>query len=169
MEKKIILTGICFWSTQAIFQRIKGVTSTLCGYYHLNNKIEKDKLESVIITYDENIITLNSILDIYFLTHNPSLISWNMEECIYPLCRPAIFFFDEQDEKIITDKMNFVQKNSIEHFHTKKLAGNLNCFQKAPDYDQNFYNKKIQDSFSCTNIKPKIDKIKISFPHFLKD
>lgn len=173
MEKQIIFTGLCFWSTQAIFQRIKGITSTLCGYYYIRDLEfsinEDDRLESVLIGYNEEEITFHSLLDIYFLTHNPALISWNIDECFYPLCRPAILYFNEQDEVIITKKMEDFKNKSQEPFYTKKFKADLNCFIKSSEYDQNFYNKKTQDSFSCVNITPKIEKIKLHFPDFFKD
>ena len=70
MNQHIILTGLCFWSTEAIFQRIKGVIETKCGYYNIEHFEfaweEGDHLESVLITYDDKEISLESLLNIYF-------------------------------------------------------------------------------------------------------
>ena len=172
MEKKIILTGLCFWSTEAIFQRIKGVSFTQCGYYNIENFDfawqKEDLLESVLIHYNEDEISLSSILDLYLLTHNPALISWNIEECIYPLCRPAIFYFNESDLLVINNKCDLFKENTNEPFYTKTLQGDLSLFRKASEYDQNFYNKKPSDGFSCANIAPKLEKVKNKYPDLLK-
>jgi len=172
LNQHIILTGLCFWSTEAIFQRIKGVTETKCGYYNIEHFEfaweEGDHLESVLITYDDKEISLESLLNIYFLTHNPALISWDITECIYPLCRPAIFHFKDSDAEIINKIHNEYKEASTEDFHTKVLPGDLTLFKKALEYDQNFYNKRPEDGFSCSNIVPKIEKVQLKFPHLLK-
>lgn len=169
MQKQIILTGLCFWSTQAIFQRVKGVSETQCGYYNINNFdfawSEEDRLESVLISYNEDIIDLNTILDIYFLTHNPALVAWNKEECIYPLCRPAIFCFNDTELPFIQQKIDKLKEASIEPFYTKVLFADIQAFKKASEYDQDFYNKRPHDGFSCSNILPKIEKLKLNYPH----
>lgn len=172
MNQNIILTGLCFWSTEAIFQRIKGVTATECGYYNIENFDfsweEGDHLESVLITYDDTEISLESLLNIYFLTHNPALISWDIAECIYPLCRPAILYFKDSDSEIINKIHHEFKETTTEDFHTKVLFGNLTLFKKALEYDQNFYNKRPEDGFSCSNIAPKLEKVQLKFPDFLK-
>lgn len=170
MQKEIIFTGLCFWSTQAIFQKIKGINFSECGYYNIDNfdfAWEKDdKIESVLIRYDSSIVSLDTLLDIYFLTHNPSLISWEKEECIYPLCRPAIFCFEKEEFEIVSSKIETVKISSTEPFYTKFLLANKESFKKASEYDQDFYNKRPNEYFSCSNIQPKLEKVKNKFPDF---
>lgn len=168
MQKEIILTGLCFWSTQAIFQRIKGVEFTECGYYDIHTFdfawSEYDKLESVLVRYDSSVITLDTLLDIYFLTHNPSLVAWTQEECIYPLCRPAIFCFNEEDLNFVSTKTETLKTSWTEPFYTKVLSADSESFKKASEYDQDFYNKRPKEYFSCSNIQPKLEKVRNSFP-----
>lgn len=170
MQKEIIFTGLCFWSTQAIFQKIKGVNFSECGYYNIDNFDfswgKDDKIESVFIRYDNSVVSLDTLLDIYFLTHNPSLISWEKEECIYPLCRPAIFSFGKEDFDIVSSKTENLKKSYTEPFYTKVLFADKESFKKASEYDQSFYHKRPNDSFSCSNIQPKLEKVQNKFPGF---
>ncbi|MBT5012464.1 MAG: peptide-methionine (S)-S-oxide reductase, partial [Flavobacteriaceae bacterium] len=66
MIKNIILAGGCFWCTEAIFRRIKGVKTVVPGYIggHTLNPIYKDvctgnsgHAEAISIDYDSKIVS----------------------------------------------------------------------------------------------------------------
>src|SRR5689334_14107555 len=77
----ITLGGGCFWCTEAIFQRLKGVVSVESGYSggKIKNPTYKEvcsgltgHAECTQIVYDANVIPLAEILEVFFKTHDPT-------------------------------------------------------------------------------------------------
>ena len=71
--KEIYLAGGCFWGVEKFFKMAPGVIETSVGYANgqtldTNYDILKmtDHVEAVYIKYDEDIISLNQLIDYYF-------------------------------------------------------------------------------------------------------
>ena len=72
MSKIIFLAGGCFWGVEAYFQKLKGVIFTRVGYCNGNTAFPKYEdlksgkathAETVKIEYDENVISLDKLLE----------------------------------------------------------------------------------------------------------
>ena len=77
----ITLAGGCFWCTEAVFDRVRGVTDVQSGYCngHVQNPSYEQvctghtgHAEAVRLQFDEAVISLREILEIFFATHDPS-------------------------------------------------------------------------------------------------
>jgi peptide-methionine (S)-S-oxide reductase len=75
----IVLGGGCFWCTEALFQNISGVQKVVSGYSGGNTKNPNYEeictgttghAEVVQITYDEEQVTLDDLLLLFFKTHD---------------------------------------------------------------------------------------------------
>jgi peptide-methionine (S)-S-oxide reductase len=78
--KKIVLAGGCFWGVEEYYRRLKGVEATRVGYAQgtLSNPSYQDvcsgetnHAEVVEITYDEQILSLDSIINHLFRICDP--------------------------------------------------------------------------------------------------
>ena len=77
--KTIYLAGGCFWGVQKYFDQFDGVLSTEVGYANGPDKAptyeevcaDSGHAETVRISYDENRITLETLLEKYFLVIDP--------------------------------------------------------------------------------------------------
>ena len=77
--KTIYLAGGCFWGVQKYFDQFDGVFSTETGYANGPEKAptyeevcaDSGHAETVKIVYDESKITLETLLDKYFLVVDP--------------------------------------------------------------------------------------------------
>src|SRR5437763_15574817 len=78
------LANGCFWCTEAIFKKLKGVKSVMPGYAggHTKNpsweQVATDTTghaESIQITYDSSIITFEKLLDVFWATHDPTMLN----------------------------------------------------------------------------------------------
>ena len=77
--KTIYLAGGCFWGVQKYFEQFDGVLGTEVGYANGPDKAptyqevcaDSGHAETVRISYDENRITLESLLEKYFLVIDP--------------------------------------------------------------------------------------------------
>mgnify|MGYP000185361807 FL=1 len=78
--KSIVLAGGCFWGVEAYFSQLKGVLDTSVGYVDGNMRKpsyaqvcngEARHTEACQVFYDENVMTLEQLLDQFFRIINP--------------------------------------------------------------------------------------------------
>lgn len=76
--------GGCFWCTEAVFQRLKGVNSVTPGYtggnldnpnYQQVSSGETGHVEAIQITFDPKIITFEKLLEVFFAIHDPTTVN----------------------------------------------------------------------------------------------
>ena len=103
-EEIVTLGGGCFWCTEAVFARLKGVTSAFPGYS--GGRVENPTYEEVStgttghaevtqITYDPSIITFRQILEIFFATHDPTTLNRQGAD-VGTQYRSVIFYHTEE-------------------------------------------------------------------------
>ncbi|MBN2250367.1 MAG: peptide-methionine (S)-S-oxide reductase MsrA, partial [Campylobacterales bacterium] len=82
--RELVVGGGCFWCTEAVFELLRGVQDVESGYAngHLPNPTYRDVCtgdtgyaEVVKITYDDSVITADTLLDVFFATHNPTTLN----------------------------------------------------------------------------------------------
>ena len=109
--KEIYLAGGCFWGTEHYFKMIKGVLFTEVGY--ANSVIENPSYEdvcsgktmaaeTVYIKYDSSVISLEMLLDMYFVSIDPTSINKQGHD-VGLQYRTGIYYTDEKDLSIIND------------------------------------------------------------------
>jgi peptide methionine sulfoxide reductase msrA/msrB len=80
--KSLVFAGGCFWGVEAYFKQLKGVTETIVGYISGKGKTTYEEVcnasghaEAVHITFDEDLISLNKLLDHLFNIIDPTSIN----------------------------------------------------------------------------------------------
>ncbi|MCY1153429.1 MAG: peptide-methionine (S)-S-oxide reductase MsrA [Sphaerochaetaceae bacterium] len=144
---KIYLAGGCFWGTQHFFSLVNGVTSTKVGY--ANGTIENPSYEQVCskiynfaetveIEYDENQIELDSLLNKFFITIDPT--SLNKQGGDRGLqYRTGIYYLNEEDRKIAKKALDNLQSKYSKPIQIELLP--LKNFYNAEDYHQDYLKK----------------------------
>lgn len=165
MKEKIILTGNCAWCLEAIFLRTRGVLEVESGFYSLEDYqdiafTKKDKLEAVQLTYDNLIISLDDLFSVYFISHNPTINSWEEKDCFYPLCRPAVFYYTEEQKEAIIKKIKNIEPNYELPILTKVEKFKPDNFTLVEEKYRRYYENNSKDGFSVSIIDPKIAKMK---------
>src|SRR5260370_8487219 len=78
------LAGGCFWCTEAIFNRLEGVTSVVPGYaasnvpnpsYQAVCTGRTGAAEAIQLTYDPSIISYDKLLEIFWHLHDPTTLN----------------------------------------------------------------------------------------------
>lgn len=161
MEREIILAGGCFWGIQAVFNRIAGIIKTEVGYiggttenptYEEVCRDSTNHAEAVRIIYDTDKISLDEILDIFFMIHDPTTPNRQGPD-IGSQYRSAIFYTRQADKKIIEQKIKaytpyFDNPIITEVIHNKP-------FYPAETYHQNYFEKAGKEV--CSNTEKAID------------
>ena len=142
--KTIYLAGGCFWGVERYFSLAKGVVLTSVGYangtkdnpsYEDLKHGDDDASETVKIIYDEKIVSLEKLLEIYLRAIDPySKNKQGEDEGVQ--YRTGIYYLDEDDHKIIIDYLN---KINLKNHQIEILP--LRKFFLAEEYHQKYLEK----------------------------
>ncbi len=166
--KVATLGGGCFWCTEAIFQKLRGVESVVSGYaggdienpnYSAVSSGQTGHAEVIQIHFDPKIISFENLLEVFFATHDPTTTNRQGND-VGPQYRSVIFYHDEKQkqaaEKMITPPI-VTELKPFEHFY------------KAKDYEQNYFNNNSGNLYCTIVISPKLAKLKEKFSDKLKN
>jgi peptide-methionine (S)-S-oxide reductase len=145
--KKIVLAGGCFWGVEAYFKTIKGVSNTKVGY--ANGNVENPTYEQVckkdtgfaevcFIEYDENVVTLDKILNAYWKVVDPTIKDRQGHD-VGNQYRTGIYYFDEADIETIEKSKEEEQKKYDQSIVTEVEP--LRNFYDAEEYHQDYLDK----------------------------
>ena len=145
--KEIYLAGGCFWETEHYLKMINGVVFTEVGYANsvvVNPKYEEVcsgktmAAEAVHVKYDASVISLEFLLEIYFVSIDPTSINKQGHD-VGLQYRTGIYFTDENDLSVINDAILRQQKNYDEEIVVEVMP--LENFYAAEGYHQDYLDK----------------------------
>ena len=165
LETTTLANG-CFWCTEAIFQRLKGVESVASGYSGgtIKNPTYKEittgttgHAEVIQITFNPTIITFQEILDVFFSTHDPTTLNRQGYDKGTQY-RSAVFYHSEE-QRIISDTFitNLNEAKVFENYIVTEVT-KFDVFYIAEEYHQNYYNNNKTQGYCTAVINPKLDK-----------
>jgi peptide-methionine (S)-S-oxide reductase len=173
--KTYTLAGGCFWCLDAVFRRLKGVESSLCGYaggseedakYYTVASGKTAHAESVQIVFDETVIPKEIILDLFFLIHDPTTKDRQGND-VGPQYRSAMFY--ENDAQ----KADF--EAAIERAKTHRDGTivteltHLEKFYEAEPEHQDYFNNNPGNGYCSIVIAPKIVKARKEYLKWFKE
>lgn len=161
------LANGCFWCSEAIFKRLKGIKSVLPGYSGGTVKNPSyDQVcmgitghaESIQIKFDPNIISFEKILDIFWNTHDPTTLNRQGND-VGTQYRSAIFFHDEKQKEIAErSKRDLEDKGIFKNSIVTEITPFEN-FYIAEDYHKDYYDTNQEVPYCNFVIEPKIHKL----------
>ena len=165
----IVLAGGCFWCTEAIFASLRGVSGVIPGYsggtiddpsYNQVSSGESGHAESVKITFDPNIISLDKLLYVFFKLHDPTTL--NQQGADHGTqYRSAIFYENKEQMEIAETALNVAQKE-----HRDKIVTEITPYKNffpAEESHKQYYLKNQGNTYCTLVIDPKIQKLKREF------
>lgn len=169
--KTIVLGGGCFWCIEAVFQQVKGIESVVSGYaggdkpnptYHNHG----NHAEVVQLTYDESIIALQEILNIFFSVHDPTTLQ-QPGTIDYGESYRSIILTSEDELDIALQAKDLAQSNWDNPIITEIKP--LDTFYPAEDYHQNYYQNNQSAGYCQVIINPKLEKFRKNFTDYTKN
>lgn len=157
--KKIYLAGGCFWGVEHFLSLINGVVNTTVGYANsdIDNPTYEDlkqhkslASETVEITYDENIISLKEILNLFYMIIDPTIIDRQGHDIGHQY-RTGIYYIDSNDKDIIKDSLLELSKKYDKPIVTELLP--LDNFTIAEEYHQDYL---IKNPTGYCHVDPKM-------------
>ena len=174
MIKKAYFAGGCFWCTESIFQRIRGVLEVIPGYMggHIKNpgyrevcKGNTGHTETVKIIYDQDLVNYGDLLEIFFITHDPTTINRQGND-VGTQYRSAIFYNNLEEKNQVEQ---YIQQLQIEGVYENPIVTEINSecpFYEAEIEHHDYYNQNKDQPYCQFVISPKIQKLKSIFNQY---
>lgn len=166
----------CFWCTEAVFQRIKGVEKVVSGYAggHVQNPSYKQvcngdtgHAEVIQVTFDPSLVTYSEILEIFWKTHDPTTLNRQGNDTGTQY-RSAIFYHNEEQRKVAEESKRLLEEAKIWKDPIVTEITPFTNFYEAEDYHQNYYNDNRNQPYCNFLIRPKVEKLETVFREKLK-
>ena len=145
--KTIVVAGGCFWGVEAYMSKINGIVETKVGYANGTKKNptydevclgNTGHAEACLISYDEDIVSLEKILNKFWGIIDPT-VSNRQGPDIGNQYRSGIYYTDKKDLDIILRIKDEVQSKYDKPIVTEIQP--LSCFYDAEDYHQKYLQK----------------------------
>jgi len=170
---KAVFGGGCFWCLDAVFRRVKGVRDVVVGYAggrRPNPNYEQvctgvtGHAEVVEIDFDENIISYDELLDIFFEIHDPTQLNRQGND-VGTQYRSIILYLDETQKEKALKKIEELKNRGINVVTEVKK---LDKFYKAEEYHQNYFAKNPYQPYCAYVVAPKVNKFLKRFNEYSK-
>jgi peptide-methionine (S)-S-oxide reductase len=177
-KQTAVFAGGCFWGTQSVFERVKGVVATTAGYtggsastatYDQVTTETTGHAESVEVVYDPSRITYGQLLRIFFsVAHDPTQLNRQGPD-VGTSYRSAIFYSNDEQKRIATAYI--AQLDAAKVFPRKIVTQvtPLKGFYRAEDYHQDYALNNPYNPYIQVCDRPKVDALKREFPELFVD
>ncbi|MEZ2348108.1 peptide-methionine (S)-S-oxide reductase MsrA [Terriglobus sp. RCC_193] len=168
-----VFAGGCFWGTQSVFERVKGVKKTVVGYaggkastatYDQVTTETTGHAESVEVQYDPAVITYGELLRIFFsVAHDPTELNRQGPD-VGTSYRSAIFFMTPEQQQIA---QAYIAQLDAAHIFKAKIVTEvtpLKGFYRGEDYHQDYALKNPNNPYILVCDRPKISALKKQYP-----
>jgi peptide-methionine (S)-S-oxide reductase len=167
----------CFWCTEAIFQRVKGVSDVTSGYtggnmedptYEAVHYNDTGHAEAIQCTYDPAIISYETLLRVFFATHDPTTLNRDGAN-VGTEYRSEIFYHTEEQKKT-AEKM--IQELDASGKYNDPIVTKISpytTFYPAEAEHKNYYENNPNAPYCQVIIDPKIHKLLKEFGKQLKE
>jgi peptide-methionine (S)-S-oxide reductase len=173
--KTYVIAGGCFWCLDAVYRQLKGIESVVSGYtggdlpYPTYDKVSTGSTghaEAVQITFDESVIPADTILDLFFLIHNPTTLNQQGND-IGTQYRSAMYYADDEQKTVFEQALERAKDHWDDPIVTEITQ--LTEFYPAEDYHQDYFNKNPGNGYCSIVIEPKIVKARSAYKQWFKD
>lgn len=166
----------CFWCTEAIFQKLKGVEKVESGYSggKVKNPTYKEvcsgltgHAEVIQLTYDPAIVSYDELLEVFWKTHDPTTLNKQGadEGTQY---RSVIYYHNDEQKRLAESyKKKLDESGAFDRPIVTEITP-FSAFYKAEDYHQNYFNLNGSAPYCSYVIQPKVEKFKKVFKDKLK-
>lgn len=170
-----VLAGGCFWCLDAVYRRIVGVQSVVSGYtgghtvdptYEQVATQATGHAESIQLTFDDTVIPAATILDLYFLIHDPTTLNRQGND-VGTDYRSVMFYADDTQKKEFETAIQRATSHWDDPVVTELTK--LDVFYPAEDYHQDYFNKNPGNGYCSIVITPKIVKARSAYKKWFKE
>ncbi|MDB4770564.1 peptide-methionine (S)-S-oxide reductase MsrA [bacterium] len=173
-EAVATLAGGCFWCTEAVYERMRGVNDVVSGYIggHVKNPTYEQvcgKLtghaEAVEIYYDPSKTTYEELLEVFFKTHDPTTLNRQGADQ-GPQYRSAVFFHDDKQKELA--KKYIAKLNADGDGPIVTTLEPASKFYAAEEYHQDYFARNPNAGYCRAVVRNKVRKFNREFGDKIK-
>ena len=175
-EQAIFASG-CFWCTEEVFQRVKGVKAVYSGYsngedrrptYNRIGSGTTGYAEAVIVFYDPEEVSYELLVEFFFASHDPTTLNRQGPD-VGTQYRSGIFYLnDTQKEKAMVYKAKLAEEGKYSNPVVTEITA-ANNFYLAEKYHQDYYPNHPENPYIQRVSKPKVEKFAKAYAAYLID
>lgn len=167
----ITLGGGCFWCTEAVYERVRGVTAVESGY--ANGHVADPSYEQVCtgntghnevvrVSFDTEQIRLREILEIFFVVHDPTTLNRQGND-VGTQYRSGIYFTSAEQEKVAREVVAELGASGTYRSPVVTEVVALSNYSRAEDYHQHYFAQHPNQGYCAFVVAPKVEKFRKTF------
>jgi peptide-methionine (S)-S-oxide reductase len=169
------LAGGCFWCTEAVIQKLRGVDKVVPGYTggHVPNPTYNDvctgltgHAEAIQVHFDPDVISYEQILEVFFALHDPTTLN-RQDADVGTQYRSAVYYHDEAQKETLERVIAAVNASGMYSSPVVTEVAPAGEYYVAEDYHHNFYEDNKSYPYCTIVIDPKIQKLYKNFQPLL--
>jgi peptide-methionine (S)-S-oxide reductase len=171
----ITLGGGCFWCTEAVYERVRGVLAVESGY--CNGHVDQPSYEQVCsgqtghaevvrVRFDTRQLSLREVLEVFFAIHDPTTLNRQGAD-VGTQYRSGIYFHTPAQEALAREVLAEAQLA-----HGGKVVTELlpeRNYSKAEAYHQHYYARNPDQGYCAFVVAAKVDKFLSTFQRLVRD
>jgi peptide-methionine (S)-S-oxide reductase len=176
-QETLTLGGGCFWCTEAVYVRVKGVVDVESGYCNgqtIDPSYEQvcsggtGHAEVVKLVYEPARISVRELLEIFFVIHDPTTLNaqGNDQGTQY---RSGIYFSTPHQQQVAIDLID--ELGSAQAFDrpiVTEVVPQTN-YWAAEGYHQDFFERNPNQGYCMAVAAPKVAKLRKNFARLVRD
>ena len=174
-EESIVLGGGCFWCLEALYQRVREVNKVVSGYsggaeenptYESTHGPRNTHAEVVNVSFDPDIISIETILEIFWTMHDPTTRNQQGND-IGVEYRSIILYSDKAQKEVVEKSAETVAKRLWQKPITTEIK-QLDVFWPAEDYHQEYFANNPNQPYCAAVVAPKVAKFRQKYADRLR-
>jgi peptide-methionine (S)-S-oxide reductase len=172
----IVLGGGCFWCTEAVFDRVRGVVDVESGYS--NGQVMHPSYEQVCtgrtghtevvkVQFDPVEISLRQILEIFFVVHDPTTLNRQGND-VGTQYRSGIYYTNDAQKKMAEDVIREITESKTYRSPIVTEVKALDNYSTAEAYHQDYFLNNPNQGYCSFVVGPKVEKFQKTFASYLK-
>lgn len=171
-----VFGGGCFWCTEAVFERLKGVVSVRPGY--AGGQLEHPTYEQICsgrtghaevvrIEYDPKLVSFEDLLTVFFATHDPTTLNRQGHDSGTQYRSVILYADDAQKQGAETFIKELTKSGQFSQPIVTEVTP-LDTFYEAEAYHREYYRRNESQPYCQFVISPKVGKLQQKFRELLK-
>ncbi len=170
------LGGGCFWCVEAVFTQLTGVESAISGYMggHVQNPSYQQvcakttgHAEVVNVTFDNEVLSFEDVLNIFFATHDPTTLNRQGNDR-GPQYRSGIWYHSPEQERIVRETVKRLDEQQLYANRIVTEVSPASTFWVAEDDHQDYFATNPTQGYCSYVIAPKVAKFRKKYFERLK-
>lgn len=162
-----VFGGGCFWCTEAVFSRLRGVETITSGYaggktanpnYFQVSEELTGHAEVIKLEFDPSVISYDQLLDIFWHVHDPTTLNQQGADVGTQYRSIILYTTDEQKQKAEAYLAQLKTSNEFRSPIVTEIKA-LDQFYTAEEYHQRYYERNADQPYCQVVITPKVQKL----------